>query len=219
MAALYLVILCISIQLHSVSAFMPNYVFLFKHSISNVDDYPVEEYDLVDDGSHTHQDIIRHACLAEVARFYEETLNKPTGSLQGLKPLTAETLLKTVFGRNTSSLNLELALQEIELQGTLMDAWYEVDDATDQATAKAQQHFDNEEIEGGHNYLLKRATAIFTSLHTKSYSAARTFLGRYFLTLQDFYSHSNWVEMGNTDILYDLGNKRGAPFLKNVSGG
>ena len=210
---------------------MPNYVFLFKPNSSddnnlsedsffNPDNYPVEkEYGLVDDESHTHQDIIRHACLQEVARFYEDTLTKPAGSLQDLQPLTAETLLKTVFGRNTSSLNLELALQEIEVQAALMDAWYEVDaTTTDQATAIALQHFDNEEIKGGHDYLLEKATSIFTSLHAKSYSAARTFLGRYFLTLQDFYSHSNWVELGNRDILFDLGNKKGAPFLNDVAG-
>lgn len=31
-------------------------------------------------------------------------------------------------------------------------------------------------------------------------SYARELLGQLFHTLQDFYSHSNWVEMGKTDI-------------------
>jgi hypothetical protein len=196
---------------------MPNYMFSFIPIESSSDNSEHSTDPLVYDGSHTHQDIIRSACLEEVARFYEETLNKPTGSLQGLQPLTADTLLKTVFGNYTSSLNLELALQEIELQATLMDAYYEADGTVGQATARARQHFDNEEIKGGHDYLVDKATSIFTSLHAKSYSAARTFLGRYFLTLQDFYSHSNWVELGNKDILFDLGNKREAEFLHNVS--
>ena len=40
--------------------------------------------------------------------------------------------------------------------------------------------------------------------HTRNASQdltyAREILGQSFHTLQDFYAHSNWVEMGNTDI-------------------
>lgn len=232
MVARYLSLLFVCFQLRFVFAFMPNHVFSFNPDDPNRmldvdveppftanDFYPVENAEgLVDDGSHTHKDIIRRACLEEVALFYEETLKKPKGSLQGTNPLTAETLLDAVVGRKTSSLNFEFALREIEVQATLMDVWYAVNNDIDQATAMARQHFDDEKIKGGHDYLLETAQAVFTSLSAQSYSAARTFVGRYLLTLQDFYSHSNWIELENTDILEDLGKVKQAPFLNNIAG-
>jgi len=36
-------------------------------------------------------------------------------------------------------------------------------------------------------------------------SNARQLLGKLFHTLQDFYSHSNWIEMGKTDINTHIG--------------
>ena len=39
----------------------------------------------------------------------------------------------------------------------------------------------------------------------KDLSNARQLLGKLFHTLQDFYSHSNWIEMGKTDINTHIG--------------
>lgn len=36
--------------------------------------------------------------------------------------------------------------------------------------------------------------------NTDDLTYARELLGQLFHTLQDFYSHSNWIEMGKTDI-------------------
>ncbi|KAK4219781.1 hypothetical protein QBC37DRAFT_457274 [Rhypophila decipiens] len=74
-------------------------------------------------------------------------------------------------------------------------------------------HFDNEYLEEGQNHLLKlRSEMIAILLSDRSYAGtdaggrripvekARVWLGRQLHTLQDFYAHSNWVEMGRTTI-------------------
>ncbi|KAM7206060.1 hypothetical protein V8F20_002842 [Naviculisporaceae sp. PSN 640] len=74
-------------------------------------------------------------------------------------------------------------------------------------------HFDNEYLQEGQNHLLKlRSEMIALLLGDWSYNGrapsgrvlavdkARVWLGRQLHTLQDFYAHSNWVEMGRTTI-------------------
>lgn len=39
-----------------------------------------------------------------------------------------------------------------------------------------------------------------TRLANQELTHARELLGQLFHTLQDFYSHSNWIEMGKTDV-------------------
>lgn len=41
---------------------------------------------------------------------------------------------------------------------------------------------------------------ILKHLGAKEYHQARKLSGQILHTIQDFYSHSNWVEMGNTEI-------------------
>ena len=40
---------------------------------------------------------------------------------------------------------------------------------------------------------------------TKDLSQARKLIGQFLHTLQDFYSHSNWIELGHTEINVHLG--------------
>uniref|UniRef100_A0A671YRG3 von Willebrand factor A domain containing 11 n=1 Tax=Sparus aurata TaxID=8175 RepID=A0A671YRG3_SPAAU len=46
--------------------------------------------------------------------------------------------------------------------------------------------------------------AIKANIHEKNFQAARETLGRILHTLQDFYAHSNWVELGYTDPYINL---------------
>ncbi|XP_039860583.1 von Willebrand factor A domain-containing protein 7-like isoform X4 [Simochromis diagramma] len=48
--------------------------------------------------------------------------------------------------------------------------------------------------------------AIKANVHNENFQAARTTLGRVLHTLQDFYSHSNWVELGYTKPYSNLIN-------------
>lgn len=49
-----------------------------------------------------------------------------------------------------------------------------------------------------------RANAV-SSMRMQNFDKARRDTGRMLHTLQDFYSHSNWIENGNSDIYLKLG--------------
>ena len=49
-------------------------------------------------------------------------------------------------------------------------------------------------------------SSIYTFLANKDYATARKLSGQILHTIQDFYSHSNWVEMGKTTINTEIGS-------------
>jgi hypothetical protein len=67
------------------------------------------------------------------------------------------------------------------------------------------KHFDGENFDGGQVLLVQAKTNVIEALRNDNGEAARNFLGAALHTLQDFYSHTNWVELGNFDINFDLG--------------
>lgn len=65
---------------------------------------------------------------------------------------------------------------------------------------------DGEDLQSLQDSMATRYPQILTSiLQDEAYPAARTFLGLSLHSLQKFYSHSTWIEQGNTGILEDLG--------------
>ena len=64
----------------------------------------------------------------------------------------------------------------------------------------APAHFDGESFTEGQKRVLDLKAAVVTALGESHAVAARKALGRALHTLQDFYSHTNWVEAGNTEI-------------------
>lgn len=53
--------------------------------------------------------------------------------------------------------------------------------------------------------VIEHTEDIYKQLKEKNYSKARQLTGQILHTIHDFYSHSNWVEMGNTDINRKIG--------------
>lgn len=76
-------------------------------------------------------------------------------------------------------------------------------------------HFDSEDFPGGTNRLINLKNEVINLLTRTTPdgvpvpdgSSARTNLGGALHTLQDFYAHSNWVEMGKTAIETRLGDE------------
>jgi von Willebrand factor A domain-containing protein 7 len=68
-------------------------------------------------------------------------------------------------------------------------------------------HFDNEDFIGASSRLidLKKKIIYNISLDNPVGSQARSNLGGALHTVQDFYAHSNWIELGNRDINLKLG--------------
>jgi hypothetical protein len=66
-------------------------------------------------------------------------------------------------------------------------------------------HFDAEQFQSGQNRLNELSETVVEQIRREKYREARSETGRMLHTLQDFYSHSNWVEMGNTEPYPGLG--------------
>ena len=69
----------------------------------------------------------------------------------------------------------------------------------------AAAHFDSEEFQTGQNRLTELRALVADHINNQNYVRARSETGRLLHTLQDFYSHSNWIEMGNTEPYSVLG--------------
>ncbi|XP_023198400.1 von Willebrand factor A domain-containing protein 7-like [Xiphophorus maculatus] len=69
----------------------------------------------------------------------------------------------------------------------------------------ARRHCDNEELDAGKKIITDGLSVIKASNKQQNFVSATSSLGRIFHTLQDFYSHSNWVEIGhkfpNTNLI------------------
>ena len=66
-------------------------------------------------------------------------------------------------------------------------------------------HFDGENFYGGQTRLTNLRKKIITTLQANNPYQARISLGEAFHTIQDFYSHTNYVELGNTEPHATLG--------------
>jgi von Willebrand factor A domain-containing protein 7 len=75
-------------------------------------------------------------------------------------------------------------------------------DITDKHNAPS--HFDGESFQDGQDRLVSLRDSVKKALLAGDGSGARQFLGQALHTVQDFYSHSNWIEMGNSDINNDI---------------
>ncbi|CAF1025796.1 unnamed protein product [Rotaria sordida] len=71
----------------------------------------------------------------------------------------------------------------------------------------SEAHFDNELFINASKRILQFRQIIINNTHddNEDLTNERQLLGQSFHTLQDFYSHSNWVEMGKTDINQFIG--------------
>ena len=66
-------------------------------------------------------------------------------------------------------------------------------------------HFDAETFYKSNERVIRFTDAIYEALNEKDYETARQLTGQVLHTIQDFYSHSNWVEMGKTEINKEIG--------------
>jgi hypothetical protein len=58
-------------------------------------------------------------------------------------------------------------------------------------------HFDGENFVGGHERIIFRRNGVIEAARLGKASLARLALGQALHTLQDFYAHSNWIELGH----------------------
>lgn len=91
----------------------------------------------------------------------------------------------------------------IKARTAIAEANMKVDD--DQTSSA--KHFDGENFEGGQALLVQAKANVIAALRNGNGESARKDLGEALHTLQDFYAHTNWVELRNDDINRDLGKE------------
>ncbi|KAH8685417.1 hypothetical protein BGZ60DRAFT_559268 [Tricladium varicosporioides] len=90
-------------------------------------------------------------------------------------------------------------------RGQIKDGSAVVDKHGDAEAEDSKCHFDDENFFNSNGRLIDKRAEVVTALMADNLPKARNALGRALHTLQDFYSHSNWVELGKTDISQNLG--------------
>uniref|UniRef100_A0AAQ4RG57 von Willebrand factor A domain containing 11 n=5 Tax=Gasterosteus aculeatus TaxID=69293 RepID=A0AAQ4RG57_GASAC len=96
---------------------------------------------------------------------------------------------------DVSGAKFKSALQEIYTQNGLVDRDF---------VNSAPHHFNSEAFLEGRGLIIEGLVAIKANIRKENFQAARETLGRVLHTLQDFYSHSNWVELGYTEPYINL---------------
>ncbi|XP_030007783.1 von Willebrand factor A domain-containing protein 7 [Sphaeramia orbicularis] len=133
--------------------------------------------------SHTHQYITEHAIL-----------NITMETVEGLKlsKKHPENHKETGLGRS-----FWRAVGEVVKSNVAMDF-------LSSTRSNPVYHFDSEQVNRSMVMLRQFWTQTILSVRVKEYQRARYSLGQLFHSLQDFYSHSNWVELGQRSIYLHL---------------
>ncbi|XP_070684398.1 von Willebrand factor A domain-containing protein 7-like [Pempheris klunzingeri] len=149
-------------------------------------------------GASTHDSITRTALLqkvTETCRAVAEAAGyefRPMGSSP--EELVQACLGPTATGE-VSGAKFHSALQEIYNQNRLVDRDF---------VNSAPHHFNSEAFLVGRGLIREGMASIKANIRKENFQAARETLGRVLHTLQDFYSHSNWVELGYTEPYINL---------------
>ncbi|KAL1023648.1 hypothetical protein UPYG_G00044010 [Umbra pygmaea] len=103
---------------------------------------------------------------------------------------SAEELVQACLGPTAtgevSAAKFKSALNEINEQHSLVDRDF---------VGSPEYHFNSEKFAEGRSLITEGVASIKFNIRNKNYPAAREALGRVLHTLQDFYSHSNWVDL------------------------
>ena len=157
----------------------------------------------------THFSISTSALLTVASDLLQANPNDAasTSRMKQVKDLSAKSLLKAYYGTFFSP--REAVLRFGKAIDEITDSNKDTD--TNGATkSRAAMHFDAEAFASGQDQLIRNRKLAEKAILDGNYAMARRFVGKLLHTLQDFYSHSNWVEMGMTapnDVLAREGMK------------
>ena len=144
----------------------------------------------------THEEMTRNAHLEVAAELLRDNPNPSDrlGSSQRLSALSSldeESLITAYYGQHDHDRieGFENAIEAIE------EANSDVDFGGEKYLAAA--HFDSEQLESGQDRLINLRQSVLSSIMVGDFIKAREDTGRFLHALQDFYSHTNWIENGN----------------------
>ena len=120
--------------------------------------------------------------------------------------------INKIISHQESPKHLKIALESISPELEFINAMNEIQISNAEVDAppfkhRAAAHFDGEQIKPGRQRLLNLKSQVISSVfQEKKLEYARNLAGKYLHTLQDFYSRSNWVELGNVKLFDNLTN-------------
>jgi hypothetical protein len=188
------------ILIHSNNAFIP--ATLLDNVFNKVDKLFLKTLDVSGETT-THDDIIKYGVIESIVQyFYNQTngstlvnLTKSNNEYYDLTNLYKDYYKVTICdleAKNTINNVLKLYVALVDLDPKTKDMPY--------------AHFDAETFINSNQRVIDFTKDINTALDAKDYSNALKLSGIILHTIQDFYSHSNWVEKGEIDINYSIGN-------------
>ncbi|XP_053190732.1 von Willebrand factor A domain-containing protein 7-like [Scomber japonicus] len=144
-------------------------------------------------GASTHVSITREALLQIVTETCRDVVEAAGLEFEPMGVYPEELVRACLGPRATgevSAAKFYSALQEIYMQNSLVDRDF---------ANSPPHHFNSEAFIEGRSLIMEGMAAIKANVHQENFQAARETLGRVLHTLQDFYSHTNWVELGYTE--------------------
>lgn len=156
--------------------------------------------------SFSHEEILRRGVIRSVARFFYD---QPNGSKKiNLNDMnryfkSIEQLYKDYYGSLIAGVIGEIGLVTVlktELQPQVASVDFNPD-----TKDLPYAHFDAERLAESNQRVITFTSNIYTAISKSDYSTARKLSGQILHTIQDFYSHSNWVEMAKTQINSAIG--------------
>ncbi|XP_053235065.1 von Willebrand factor A domain-containing protein 7 isoform X1 [Podarcis raffonei] len=146
----------------------------------------------------THQDMTEEAILNVTLRIFVEMEHPTKGKcireedFKG-RTLLADDIFAAFYGPEVSAKRFRGAIAQVANANAAMDF-------TNTTRDDPVLHFDSELIRSTNSWLMQTRKEILQAVRSEQYVIARGKLGQLLHTLQDFYSHSNWIELGHRKI-------------------
>ena len=162
----------------------------------------------------THYSITTCA-LYRLAITYLERVNnvtylEPNVEVDDGSCIDLHTIIVTELAKHDhSQLAYRQARQEIAMANILSDLYYDY---------VPYAHFDDEQFENGSIFIMMQLNAARSSFARQEWIQARMAIGTVLHAVQDFYSHTNWIELGFNIPNQDLatGHNLGSVAAKNA---
>ncbi|XP_058242002.1 von Willebrand factor A domain-containing protein 7-like [Hemibagrus wyckioides] len=144
--------------------------------------------------SKTHHIITRDAILQTTADICKSRALQKGQNFVLISTLTVRSVAGSCYSSDSAK-DFQKSIDEINHYNAWVDFWH---------FFTARYHFDSEEFFAGRDLITEGLFAVKYSIKEQNYQAAREALGKILHTLQDFYSHSNWIELGKTEPYSNL---------------
>jgi hypothetical protein len=152
------------------------------------------------DISLTHEEILTRGLIQSVASHFKEKGSLPPSS--NPSPTSLKSLYESVYqDADVRPVGVESVLKILLLNVAIVD----LDPRT---KSLPYAHFDGETMYESNKRVVTMKQRILRLVRDhKDYRQAAEQIGQVFHTIHDFYSHSNWVELGHKDFNKDIGNE------------